>query len=435
MKLIFTIFIILIYSSNTFGQSCRDNKFYKQLRSLRSECAGKSVHLTFDDGPDPKLTPQILNTLNKNGVKASFYITTDNLVPGKKNDTLISMIRTGHVVASHGHEHKAHDLKLNGNKCDPDILTPSQSERQIERSLALLQAATGGLFERQPHKLFRFPYGRGAMPSAKELGLMLRHGQSSSACTPDALKHAAPLEQEAYKEALHDYKRFRSSALQRVHGASRDHVGWNFDSMDSNSKVAKKAKSNPTWYLKETLTKMCEAKDSVLVALFHDSGKDFNAKIMNELIETAKCLGINFLSYDELLEHRDYLANRGILVEAPREDNDILGEFIEQILANEEHQSKSTRKCSEDELSIVNTCVSSNGKTYKHCQGESSICLNGKWLPKTDSRAIERCGPRSCFSKFSGKTFAHCQGSSSICVNGDWLKRSEAVEVCGLEND
>ncbi|MBC75018.1 MAG: hypothetical protein CME64_03305 [Halobacteriovoraceae bacterium] len=432
MKYFLSAFIIIVLTNSAYSASCSSNQNFRELKSLRAQCASKSVHLTFDDGPDPKVTPRILSSLNRKKVKASFYVSTTNLKPGEKNETLISMIRTGHVVASHGHEHKAHDLRVIGSKCDPHILTASQSERQIERSLSLLQSATAGLFNRQPHKLFRFPYGRGASPSAKELGLMLRHGQSKSACSSKRLKHAAPLERESYKQSIQEYRRFKSKALQRVHESSRDHVGWNFDSGDSNPNVAKKAKSNPDWYVKRTLKNMCQSRSNVLIALFHDRGKDFNADTLDKLIDTARCLGIDFISYDEALRHKEYLANTGVLQEAPKEENDILGSFIEDILNKEEHQKHFSKTCSDDHDHSFNTCLSSNGKTYQQCQGESSVCVNGQWLSKTDPVAIKRCGFRNCYSKYTKKTYRHCEGSNSICVNGEWLKKSKAKSICNI---
>ena len=39
----------------------------------------KTVYLTFDDGPIPEVTPWVLDTLDKYGVKATFFCVGDNV--------------------------------------------------------------------------------------------------------------------------------------------------------------------------------------------------------------------------------------------------------------------------------------------------------------------------------------------------------------------
>ncbi len=60
--------------------------------------------LTFDDGPDPKTTPELLAALEETGTKATFFLT------GKKAERypeLVSRIReAGHELASHGRFHR-----------------------------------------------------------------------------------------------------------------------------------------------------------------------------------------------------------------------------------------------------------------------------------------------------------------------------------------
>ncbi len=60
--------------------------------------------LTFDDGPDPKTTPELLAALDEVGAKATFFLT------GKKAEAypeLVERIReAGHELASHGRVHR-----------------------------------------------------------------------------------------------------------------------------------------------------------------------------------------------------------------------------------------------------------------------------------------------------------------------------------------
>ena len=63
----------------------------------------KAVYLTFDDGPIPESTPFILDTLDRYGVKATFFMVGDNVrkYPQLKDD----IERRGHRLGNHTHNH------------------------------------------------------------------------------------------------------------------------------------------------------------------------------------------------------------------------------------------------------------------------------------------------------------------------------------------
>ena len=45
------------------------------VRTLcRNRAAGRVVALTFDDGPDPEMTPRVLDQLRERGVRATFFL-------------------------------------------------------------------------------------------------------------------------------------------------------------------------------------------------------------------------------------------------------------------------------------------------------------------------------------------------------------------------
>ena len=46
---------------------------YPDVLALRGSLTVKKVALTFDDGPDPRYTPQILDVLKKYNAKATFF--------------------------------------------------------------------------------------------------------------------------------------------------------------------------------------------------------------------------------------------------------------------------------------------------------------------------------------------------------------------------
>lgn len=67
----------------------------------------KVVYLTFDDGTSTTNTPSVLKTLKENDVKATFFITGQNLLAGgqKAKDLLKEELAEGHAIANHSFTH------------------------------------------------------------------------------------------------------------------------------------------------------------------------------------------------------------------------------------------------------------------------------------------------------------------------------------------
>ncbi len=64
---------------------------------------GGAVVLTFDDGPDPEITPQVLDLLDRYRMKASFFCIGEKAAafPGIVQE----IVRRGHSVENHSHRH------------------------------------------------------------------------------------------------------------------------------------------------------------------------------------------------------------------------------------------------------------------------------------------------------------------------------------------
>jgi peptidoglycan-N-acetylglucosamine deacetylase len=102
----------------------------------------KVVALTFDDGPTPGITEEVLSTLNEEGVKATFFVIgadlERNLEEGRK------IVAAGHELGNHTYSHERMVLK-----------TPSFIESEIERTDQLIRQAG---YQSAIH--FRPPYGK-----------------------------------------------------------------------------------------------------------------------------------------------------------------------------------------------------------------------------------------------------------------------------------
>jgi peptidoglycan/xylan/chitin deacetylase (PgdA/CDA1 family) len=63
----------------------------------------KVVYLTFDDGPIPEVTPWVLDTLDRYGIKATFFMVGDNVA--RNRELYEEVKRRGHSVGNHTMHH------------------------------------------------------------------------------------------------------------------------------------------------------------------------------------------------------------------------------------------------------------------------------------------------------------------------------------------
>lgn len=82
----------------------------------------KTIYLTFDDGPVPEVTFEVLAILDKYNIKATFFCVGDNI--DKNPDVFKTIIEKGHTTGNHTFNHlsgwKTHSNKYIENilKCD-----------------------------------------------------------------------------------------------------------------------------------------------------------------------------------------------------------------------------------------------------------------------------------------------------------------------------
>ncbi|MEH3033262.1 MAG: polysaccharide deacetylase family protein [Aeromicrobium erythreum] len=119
-------------------------------------CGRGTVHLTFDDGPDPRHTRELLRVLRREHAQATFFVVGRRAArhPG----LLREMVRDGHAVENHSWDH-----------ADLSRLSRHRVRSELGRTDRVVRRATG----REP-TIFRPPYGatdRGVRAAARRLGL------------------------------------------------------------------------------------------------------------------------------------------------------------------------------------------------------------------------------------------------------------------------
>ena len=96
----------------------------------RAPAGRRLVAITFDDGPDPRYTPRVLDVLEKHQIKACFFLV------GKKALEHPEIVRriaaAGHEIGVHGYSHKP-----------AWVLGPRATAREIDRAISAVEGVTG----------------------------------------------------------------------------------------------------------------------------------------------------------------------------------------------------------------------------------------------------------------------------------------------------
>ena len=130
----------------------------------------KKIYLTFDDGPHPTITPQVLEILNKFNAKATFFCVGSNVK--KYKDTFELIKKEGHSVGNHTFNH------------EKGLITKTKDYvYSVIEADALIQSP-----------LFRPPHGRIKFSQIKTLKKKLRNSETQQLrnSEPQKLRNSEP---------------------------------------------------------------------------------------------------------------------------------------------------------------------------------------------------------------------------------------------------
>ncbi|NSX15226.1 MULTISPECIES: polysaccharide deacetylase family protein [Cupriavidus] len=100
------------------------------------------VALTFDDGPNPAVTPRVLDLLDQHGASATFFCIGERAAA---HPALVrEIVRRGHAVENHSMSHRLHF----------SLFGPARIQREIAAAQQVLAQITG-----QAPRFFRAPAG------------------------------------------------------------------------------------------------------------------------------------------------------------------------------------------------------------------------------------------------------------------------------------
>lgn len=121
--------------------------------------ARNEIALTIDDGPDPLVTPQVLDLLDRYGTRATFFCV--GMQAERHPDLCREIVRRGHAIENHSQRH-SHDFS---------VLGPGGLMHELLTSQETLTRISG-----QRPQFFRAPAGLRNMfldPALARLGLRL----------------------------------------------------------------------------------------------------------------------------------------------------------------------------------------------------------------------------------------------------------------------
>ncbi len=109
---------------------------------VRGDATPRSVHLTFDDGPDPDTTPRILDVLRRHQVRATFFVVGRQAAAHP--DIVRRMAAEGHTVGGHTFSHRP-----------PEQVSSRELIAEVQETEALLLKILG-----RRCRIFRPPFGK-----------------------------------------------------------------------------------------------------------------------------------------------------------------------------------------------------------------------------------------------------------------------------------
>ncbi|WP_025715587.1 polysaccharide deacetylase family protein [Paenibacillus sp. 1-18] len=215
----------------------------QMLGQLPDGANGKKVaYLSFDDGPSVTVTPQILDILNKQKVKATFFIVGKEANENEHTRNIVKrIVKEGHAIGNHTYSHNYKYLyphrKVNVDRVMQDV----------ERNNQVLKSILGPDFST---RMIRFPGGHMTWKRRDPQGM-------------------AALDKVLLQKDYHQ-------------------VDWNVLNKDAEGKPKKAAA------LVNQFIKSVKGREKAVILMHDTYGKEETAKALPQIIEYLKKQGYEF---------------------------------------------------------------------------------------------------------------------------------------------
>lgn len=177
----------------------------------------KNIFLTFDDGPDEDITPEVLNLLDEYNAKATFFCVGEKVV--ENPDIFKDITSRGHSVGNHSFNH------LKGKKSSLD-----EYLQNIEKASSVIDS---DLF-RPPYGSFKYQQLKSLKHNYKIIMWSVLPGDFDKTISKEkVLKRAIKYTKKGSIIVFHDNKKFKNTMIFALTGFL-DHFksrGYNFKSI------------------------------------------------------------------------------------------------------------------------------------------------------------------------------------------------------------
>lgn len=128
---------------NDVGETVRLIAGKSERKETENKTEQPKIALTFDDGPNAKHTPYLLDGLKDRGVKATFFLIGKNIEMGNNAEIVKREYEEGHLVGNHTYNH-----------VEITRVSNDTAYQEIKKTNDLIQAITG-----EPVEYMRPPFG------------------------------------------------------------------------------------------------------------------------------------------------------------------------------------------------------------------------------------------------------------------------------------
>ena len=206
--IILLLFLAVICMIGAFSQ-----RSVPAMGGAIQEAGGKKIALTFDDGPHPYYTQQLLAGLKERNVKATFFITGQNVEAYPENEK--ETYAEGHLIGNHTYSHIQLTSK-NEESFKQEIVRTNEAIKEVTGQDTIYVRPPYGSWNKEFEKeLNMFPVlwtvdpldwcssdasriVRSVCSKAKENDIILMHDQYKTTVTA-ALKIVDELTQKGYE--------------------------------------------------------------------------------------------------------------------------------------------------------------------------------------------------------------------------------------------
>ena len=196
----------------------------------------KVAYLTFDDGPNPKITPVVLDILKEMDIKATFFVIGKQVK--KYPDITKRAYEEGHYIANHSYSHNNEKLYKSSSSFEKELIN---TDKEISKAIGKTNYVS---------HLFRFPNG-----------------------------FMAPM-----------YKQQKEKALEILEKLDYTYLDWNVLNKDSEKKYTSEQLLN-------NLKKSAKGKNTIVILMHDTSDVSNSSKILKESILYLKEQGYVFKNF------------------------------------------------------------------------------------------------------------------------------------------